>query len=105
MRVFVFLLIYCRNTLRSCGWQYHGLVEVEYDPCLRCPKTWCGDHSRGRDRVPLGNHLCFRSFTERGVEAECFGDVSDTRAEAVGSAYGKLPMSFEANRGQTDPAV
>jgi uncharacterized repeat protein (TIGR01451 family) len=63
--------------------------------------------------------LCWSRYSTRAVAIEGRAregnskPVQSTRAEASGSAnaervntaYGKLPLSFEANRGQTDPSV
>jgi uncharacterized protein (TIGR03437 family) len=51
--------------------------------------------------TPLGDPVSARNASSSALEA---GDHSSAEA-AARAAYGRLPLSFEANRGQTDPRV
>src|SRR5438045_158417 len=50
-------------------------------------------------RSPAGRARAYRPHVERLERRELLD------GSAAGIAYGQIPLSFEANRGQTDPAV
>src|SRR5438093_3068220 len=69
------------------------------------PAVQRGDQRVGHARRILVVAAVARALSAHGAPAFPAGEPGAAAGVQVPAAYGQLPVAFEANRGQTDPAV